>query len=248
MLTELQQQFVNIQCQHHAVNGELLSLELLKEEYGFKRTEIAKLYNSHDVKVALEERGIELDHYDVDLIDAVPTKARSKSLTPMQLVVANTLLDLHDTRSHKKKLQDLEITTQRYATWMRDPVFAKYLRERAEAMLGDNMHEAHLSLLDKVRLGDMKAIELFYDITDRYVKQPTAVGAGNQPAVDVKALLIKILDIINEEVEDRAIQAKIADRFMLMIQARTIAGELLDSEPIEVPTVAPIRVLESVKS
>lgn len=246
--TEEAQSLITLLCQHHAIHGELFTKEYAVEEYGFDSKFINTAYSSRILVAALQERGIELDHYDfqerVNSDNQVPAY-RSKALTATQLIVANTMLDLVDTRSQKKKLQDLNVSTSTYNSWLRDPVFSKYLHERAEALLGDNMHEAHLALLDKVRAGDTRAISLYYELTGRHVSQSSI--APNQQAFNANSLIVAMIDLINDEC-DPATAVRISERLRLLATARTVAGELISSmdEPISAPTVTPMRMLNAV--
>jgi hypothetical protein len=116
-------------------------------------------------------------------------------LTEEQLLVANAMLDLRDNRSQKKKLNELGVSTQKWESWLRDPGFQSYLRGRAENLLGDNLHESHLALVDRVRSGDINAIKYFNEITGRYV--PNA-----SDKVDVNAVLMAVLEVLQRHVKD----------------------------------------------
>lgn len=246
--TEQGAALITLLCQHHAIHGEIFTKEYGVTEYGFDGRFLDVAYSSKLLISALQERGIEVDHYDFDTPkpDDEETPAyRSKALTPMQLVVANTMLDLIDTRSQKKKLQDLNVTTATYNSWLRDPVFSAYLRDRAESLLGDNLHEAHLALLDKVRSGDTRALSLYYEITGRHVSQSGV--SPQQQSFNAEFLVTAIIDIVNDEV-DSATALRITQRLKNLATARTIAGELVSSyeEPIEQPKVASMRELTPV--
>lgn len=130
-------------------------------------------------------------------------------LTEEQLTVANVMLDLTDNRSRKKKLADLKISTQKYEAWLRDPAFQHYLRTRAENILGDNLHESHLALLDRVRAGDMSAIKYYNEITGRYIQ-------NNGDSIDLAGLLMRILEIIQKHVSNNDEVAKIADEMLTL--------------------------------
>lgn len=151
---------------------------------------------------------------------------RDSTLTPKQLLVANTMLDLIDTRSQKKKLQDLNVSTSLYSTWLKDPVFQNYLRSRAESLIGETGHEAHLALLDKVRMGDTTAIKLYYEMTGQYTPGNAKSEIQQQ---DFRQLLVAILEIINDEIDDPAVGSRIADKFRALIGARNTADALIDT-------------------
>lgn len=158
-------------------------------------------------------------------------------LTEEQLVAANVMLDLTDNRSRKKKLMDLGIPTQRWEGWLRDPVFQSYIRTRSENLLGDNIHESHLALIDRVKSGDINAIKYFNEITGRYV--PNA----NDKA-DVNAVLMMVLEVIQRHVKDPTALSNIGDELVMIgkrnapssmgrgFQRAAIEGSVVESEII----------------
>jgi len=235
-LNEEQQQFVTLADQYWLTNGTFFTKEQALETYGLPHDWYDKFVTNPSVIGALKERGLKG-------LPAAKAQALwlDSVLTPEQLFMANTMLDLVDTRSQKKKLADNNIHTRTWNRWLRDPAFQRYLRERAEAMLGENQHEAHLALIDKIRAGDIKAIQYYNEMTGRYTP---ASSRGNQPnsVVDVNNLLIRILEIIQDEVEDQATMIRIADRLKALGTAKTIAGELVEAE-VHVPEIAPAQAL-----
>lgn len=271
-LSQTQMEFVTLQCQFFGINGRLMNIEEAVAEYWFEEAEFTKLITNKKVLAAIEERGAtarSVKHLSVEPltdetgeVDASDPGAvgdnvksaleqqhswKDSVLTPLQLIVANAMLDLVDTRSQKKKLQDLGVSTSKYNMWLKDPVFQGYLRDRAEAMLGENQHEAHLALLDKVRMGDMKAISYYNELTGRYT-QSTQAQTGTNVVLDFKNLMIRVLEIINDEV-DGPTAIIISERLKGLIGATSTAGALiqasatLDSEPIAVPHIAEVRQL-----
>lgn len=234
-LSEDELQFVTFVHQYHAITGELLSAEKAKDEFGFPKTKYMEWMSDADVRHALGERGIDVKKYQAD-----PGTWESKSLTPVQLLTANSLLDLTDTRSDKKKLQDLGVSTGQYQSWLRDPVFGDYLRTRAELLLKDSQHEAHLALLDKVRQGDMKAIAYLNEINGRYVQQN---GSAQSAVINLQQMIIKIVEIIQEEVEDGPTAVRIAERMEALTMGATLAGIQQEVQEITEPEVAKPREL-----
>ncbi len=170
-------------------------------------------------KEALERRGI-------------VSKENPSVLTPEQLTCANVMLDLRDNRSQRKKLSELNVTTAKWEGWLRDPHFRQYLQTRAENLLGDNLHESHLALVDRVRSGDIGAIKYYNEITGRYV--PSA-----NEKVDVNGVLMKVLEIIQRHVKDGVQLDAIARDFMLLadtsgVQPRSNVDRGLSILPVEV--------------
>ncbi len=88
-------------------------------------------------------------------------------LTPIQLALANLLLNLQDKKPVKEKLKELsqefgvEVTTQQYNVWLRQPAFADYLKQRAESMFKSSDFAAYNGLVKSVESGDLNGIKLF---------------------------------------------------------------------------------------
>lgn len=259
-LTTDQLDFVTLVHQYFGIEGKLMNCSIAVKDYFFEEKEFNDLFGDPLVQKALTERGVinrrnapvlkhgngkprKLKEETLEQQQAEHRRWKDTSLDPMQLLVANSMLDLIDTRSQKKKLQDLGVSTGQYAAWMNDPVFSDYMRERAENMLGQGQHEAHLALLDKVRMGDMKAISYYNEMIGRFVTQNTGLGT-NTSGSDFKNILVRILEIINDEIDDPAISLRIADKFKGLINAQTVAGHLMGGEePIEKPHIADTRDL-----
>lgn len=229
-------QLVSFIEQHYALTGKILSADQALEEFGIPVGHYNSVLDDPKCKEALEEKGIVFQRFTGDWT--------AKSLTPKQLLAANSMLDLTDTRSQKKKLQDLKVHTQTWQSWLKDPVFKEYLATRASQMINENEHEADLALLDRIRSGDMKAISLYYEMSGKFVPQ----RAGNNN-VDIQNLLIKVIEIITEEVTDTDDAIRISNRLRALATARNVAGAIMgsDDEPINVPEVVEIRDIRSIE-
>lgn len=197
---------------------------------GFDTAFYKKCIKNKDFRHAMLARGISLRGLDND---ASPTGGPSV-LDERQLVAANTMLDLRDNRSQAKKLRELGITTQRWEAWLRDPAFQHYLRTRAENLLGDNLHESHLALLDRVRSGDIHAIKYFNEITGRYV--PNA----NDKA-DVQAVLLMVLEAIQRHVRDPEVLMALSED-LLSIGKNVNPTKVINAPAIERPYTPPLSV------
>ena len=148
---------------------------------------VGRCLQSRTVNEALERRGIVLA--DISL------------LRPEQLAGANAILDFSDHRSQKTKLNELGISTTQYNGWLKLAAFQRYIKQRAEALLGDVQHEAHAALLKNVQRGDLNSIKLYYELTGRWSSK--TVGDLN-----VEFILIKIIEAVQKHVKDPvAIQA-----------------------------------------
>lgn len=206
-----------------------LTDDRLKEEYGYKKSELEEYYSNELVVTALAERGI-----DVSKLRA-PVEKHAK-LSPIQLIVANRLLDLTDSRSDKKKLQDSGVTTLQYTAWLADPEFTGYMRERAESLLGSSQHEILLALMDKVKARDTSAIKLALEVTGRHVSQTSSNGSGPSQH-DVSNLITRVVEIIIDEVEDQPTAMRIAERLQGLVIGAQVAGTM--AMPVKPEVVVP---------
>ena len=234
-LNEFEIQLLTFLDQQYHLTGALLSEEKAHSEFGIPIPKYSAALKKKAFRDALTERGVTFEH----LGDPDQPNWISKSLTPVQLLAANSLLDLTDTRTNKKKLQDLGISTTKYNAWLKDPVFKEYLAKRAEQLMGENIHEVDLALLDRVRQGDMKAIAYYNEFTGRYVPVRANPNAGSN--IDIHGILVKVIEIVNEEVEDSKTIAAIGNRLRALIGANNVARALTDDEPIVIPEVISTR-------
>ena len=249
--------FASLMHQYYLIHGKLMPIKTAIEEYNFTENEFATLYNSPTVRIMLKERDVifrstlveELNPEGVkNLTEEEKKDWRLKGLTPTQLIVANSMLDLVDSKSEKKRLQDLNVSTKQWDAWMSDPVFSSYMRDRAESMLGNSQHIAHLALLDRVRSGDLVAIKYANEMTGRFIQnpqQPPSTSTSNNVVInngsaDIKGILGRVIEIIIDEVDDPQIAARIGDKLRGLMGAQTIAGQLVrEEEPIVVPEIMP---------
>lgn len=146
-----------------------------------------------------------------------------KILTEQQMMVANVLLDTLDKRSRLKKLTELGISTGTYNQWLRDPVYRQYCLDRAEQLLLDNQHVAHMSLIDRVSQGDLGAIKYFNSMTGRYRERAQTaaveVNVSNNYGQDT---LIAIVEIIQRHVKDPDVLSAIGDDILALQQGKTM--------------------------
>ena len=241
-LTPDQLDFVTLLHQHWELYGELLGSERGEELYKVPARTFTKHLSTEAVQEALGERGVNLRSIQVD--SSNPSEAwRSSSLTPLQLVVANTMLDILDTRSDKKKLADMGVDTKKWNAWLRDPGFYSYIRNRAEGLLSNSHHEALLALTDRVRSGDLGAIKLHLEMTNRFVPKTDTNGISVD---EVKNLITQMIEIVIDTVTNPAEAQEIAERMKGLIGARNTAHALVTGDVedgIIIPTVAANRVI-----
>lgn len=237
-LSPSQSEFVTILDYEWHLKGNL-NPEGIQEEYGYLPDEYTALANDPTVLQALQERGITAKAVAPDS-ELAKASGRSK-LTAIQLICANSMLDLIDTRPPKKKLADLGVTPYQYQSWMKDPDFNNYMHERAEGLLNDVSHEVMLALIDKAMSGDMKAVSYYHELTGRFISQSGSnPGGGSQH--DLQQMIVRIIEIIVDEVDDFQVATRISERLKGLVMGNQVAG-VLAVGPIEQPEIAEARVL-----
>ena len=211
-----------------------LDLEAIDKEYGYEKGEVSNYLKLEVVLTALEERGINKKMLQ-NLVGLEPEQLRTAKLTPMQLIAANKLMDLTDTRSDRKKLQDLGISSTQYSAWIRDEDFRSYLQNRAEALIGDSQHDAMLALVDRVKSRDLGAIKYYHELTGRFT--PVSAASQGNNSFSMETIVMRIIEIIIDEVHDPNVAAIISDRLKGLITGAQVAGVIAPPEVI-VPEIA----------
>ena len=208
-LTGPQKLFVNFVEEwwysHDDINSKVPTASQIRSGTKLTGAQVADFTKDHGVVAALENRGIVLA--DISL------------LLPEQLAAANVILDFSDTRSQKKKLEELGVTTQRYAGWLKQERFQRYMRQRAEALLGETQHEAHTSLLRNVQRGDLNSIKLYYEMTGRWSSK--TVGDLN-----VEFILVKVVEAVQKYVKDPVAIQQIAAELGALVGTGTNTPEI----------------------
>jgi len=125
-------------------------------------------------------------------------------LTPIQLMLANMLLNTHDTRSVREKLRELQITSQQYHAWLRAPAFQQHLAKRGEEMFKSIDWEAYEALAGAVRSQDVSALKLFFEMRGIYTPKQVQ-------EINVDVVLVRVVEIIARHVHDPATLQAIAD-------------------------------------
>lgn len=223
-LSEEELDFVTLVDMYWGTQGELMS-PAVGVEKGIPEADYYRLIGQQAVIEALTERGVSFNAINEEL-----PEWRRGTLTPIQLIVANVMLDLTDTRNDRKKLQDLNIHGHTWNAWLRQPEFRNYLQARAESLFNASHHEAYLSLVDKVRSGDINAIKLYWEFTGKFTSK--ADGGAGLTADSARQLIQSIIEIIIEEVDDPEVGAKIAERLKGLMVARQTADSLISAPTV----------------
>lgn len=211
MLEPWQKEAVLFIERYHSVTGTIpvdtAIIEYLKITKGFTEVNSIAMLNlveNPEFIKSMESRGIPIGQ---------------TSLTAKQMAAVSVMLNLVDRRSDEKKLRDLGISTEEWSTWMLNNNFAKYVKDRSEALVAANLHEAHMGLMRGVRQGNTSAISLYYKLTGRY-------DPDQENQVNVRMLIGKILESIQKHVRDPETLNKLAvEMSQLAIEAGTPVGQ-----------------------
>lgn len=181
-------------------DGKVPTNEAIAEAINVRVETIRTYWEHEEFRIAAAARGI-----DSNNVLAVNPRA----LTMEQLLVANLLLNVHDRRSMREKLKDgaissLNISPQKVAAWMRQPAFQDHLRKRALETFKGAEPLAYRELVRAIESGDMKAVQLYFEMTGIY-------NPRLQVDVNINVVISRVVEIIQRHVQDPVILAAIAE-------------------------------------
>lgn len=152
------------------------------------REDAAELLGSSRFAEALEQRGISLHPM--------------QDLSPRQSAAIAIYLDMSTTATHAQKLKMAGVTEATWRGWLRQPKFSSYLSTVSDDLLAATVPVAKQRIAQGVDAGDIKFIDMALRLT------------GNNPDADVNvhAALMAIFEILDQEVRDPQVLARIAGK------------------------------------
>lgn len=152
------------------------------------RNDAAELLGSTRFAEALEQRGVSLHPM--------------QDISPRQAAAIAIYMDMSTTATHAQKLKAAGVGEQVWRGWMRQPKFAAYLSTVSDELLASSVPVAKQRIAQGVDAGDIKFIDLLLRLT------------GNNPDADVNvhAALMAIFEILDQEVRDPQVMARIASK------------------------------------
>jgi hypothetical protein len=147
------------------------------------------------VQKSLEARGIDWN----------PVK--SDTLTAEQMATIQVLLDISDKRTITDKLKSLGVSQSKYYGWKKNQLFMEAYREASEALYGEALPEVHRSLIQEAVNGSFVHQKLMLAISGRWDEKKQA------EQMNVKFVLMKVLEIIQTHVSDPETLQAIAGEF-----------------------------------
>lgn len=205
--------------QTYWTHGAAPTQDAIVERLGLNKQTVKKYFENETFRTALRTRGVDLS----------PEQSNGL-LTIQQLTLANMLLNLHDKKSVRQKLEDIGVSSQQYHVWLKDPAFSSYMRQRAEDLFQGKDHEVYIALLNNATGGDSKAIQLFFEMRGIY-------NPKLQVEVNLEQVLQKVIEIIARHVTDPATIAAIADDMDMLDTGAPRRGVVSPPKAIEARSV-----------
>lgn len=165
---------------------------------------ITKCIASDQFLIAMRERGIYWDARD--------------SLSPEQVYCIGIMTDPSSKQDMAGKLRKAGITMSTYRMWLKQPLFARAIRQIGEDMLGEHIADVNTAVVKSAIDGNMKAVEIYNQMTGRH--DPAA-----RQVSDLQALVGQLLEIIFRYVTDTRILQNITTDF-----EKTMSGEIVEAE------------------
>ena len=193
-LTDAQLAGLNYVEQTFWVTGEYPSAEQIRSHTPLGKGDSEAFYKNEKVLECMEGRNL----------DIKKITGSDGALTHEQLLAANMILNLEDPNSLRQKLKALNISVQKYNTWMRDPAFYGYIRARTEAMFAGADAMAFTGLIKAVQDQDIPAIKLFFEMRGIY-------NPRLQLDVNIQSVMVKVVEVISNHVQDKQTLLAIAN-------------------------------------
>lgn len=184
-LTDRALAIVNFVEQKFWTNGGIPTYEVIAKGTGETVKYVAGILEKNALaRKALVVRGVDLR-----------PRSSAETLTGEQLMAANVMLNVHDKRSEREKLNFLGISSQKWHGWRRQPAFSNYLSSRAEAAFEADDFKAFQSLSKSVEDGDLNAVKFHFEMRGRY-KNTLDVN------VNIEGIMTQMIEIVAKHVRD----------------------------------------------
>lgn len=139
---------------------------------------------------------------------------------PRSLAALFAYINPYDTRSLKKKLEDIGVELSEWNGWMRNPAFRGYLMNRTrELFTEDTLAAAQVKISEGVAKGDIRHLKLYFDIK----KQEAEAAHQIQ---DTGMFLTRVIEVIQKHVRSPELIKAIAKDFEAIVENRS---------PVQIP-------------
>lgn len=167
---------------------------------------VSKVVATNEFAMAMRSKGI--------------TWTARDGLTPEQVYCIGIMTNPSDKRDMNGKLKAAGVTYQVYRGWLKQPTFRRAVHKIGEEMLDDHIADVNTALLNKAVGGDVRAIELYNQITGRF-------DPSKQQTQDLGNLVNILLETIFRYVTDVNVLKRITDDFDKAMDGRAVEAELV---------------------
>lgn len=145
----------------------------------------------------------------------------AKGLTARQHMALLVITQPFDGKNFTARLREAGITSHEYRAWMQNPLFAGAVAKMSEETLANAQHLSHEALIKGLNRGDIKAVQYYNEMTGRY-------NPAKEAALDVKAVLVSVLEIIQRRVKDPETLDLIATDMQMLAARQHLSGEIVN--------------------
>ena len=139
----------------------------------------------------------------------------TNGLTAVQLAVITTLT-FPDGKSLPMKLKKHKIPWVTFQGWLKNPKFLEHLKLTAEQALTAAEVFSLIQLVNQASSGSPKAMDTVLAMTGRW-------DPNNRKQVDAQKMVSIILQVLDEEVTDPALKARIGNRLSVLSSSAAVA-------------------------
>lgn len=164
---------------------------------------VMKWWQDEGFRKALLMRGIDLR-----------SEEDSEVLTIQQVAIVDMMLNFHDKRTNREKLEAAGVSSQQYHAWLKQPAFQAYVRKLGEKIFGAVDHEAYMSLIKQFQTGDTSALKLFFEMRGLYTPKQ------QQTIFNVDLVVVRLLEVIQKHVRDPELLEAIATDFEAIMEPK----------------------------
>lgn len=179
------------------------ALSKIVEFCSMEHVDVVDALNDPVVKTALTNRGIDW------------SPVRKGDLSPTQIVVIETLLNISDSRPVSQKLKALGVYPATYNKWKHDSKFMDAYRQAARDLYGKSIPELHTAVIKRAIDGDAAMMKTALAISGEWDDKRSV------EAMNVQFVLMKVLEVIQKHVQDPIALTNIANEFELVLNPGT---------------------------
>lgn len=184
--------------QLHREGIAITAMNLHQYNMDLRETDAANILATPLFADAMSERGIPL--------------MATPGLSPEQMAALAIYMDMTVPLRHVQKLKAAGVTQGQWNGWMRQSEFARRINEIATDLTKDSGPVARQRLAQLVDEGNLPAITLTFEME--------GIHDRRKETVDVNQILMQLFNILDEEVADREVLGRIADKIKVRLMGQ----------------------------